>query len=965
MVLNKAQSMAALNHILFHVFGLPDDDPLILAIKVDEGIVDVNDFMGLTLTKIKSLKYTIPDGPNKGKQESVLRSKSRMVSVFYDFVCYRADKQNPIKDNWIQITQEEFDEFRSSVDYLKARPGYTETADFTLLGPPSNAQVVQPASGSTATQSCTAASSSTLLPEELFIEEHKEDQSSFPELLDEHLHQSWHHLVELELYRMDSLYGMDMSGILDPYHIPWTPKEQQEFKIVQAFMYQILKAKVLTPEGQKIVKKYEESKNAQAAYAELVKYHKTLAPVSIPIAKDDLDPLSSMHTCDAHNNVSEVGSEEVVEQVVSPQSSECHFIVQHVPEDQTVGSVDTIQKIIFHEQQMCEIKFQGPGDSMDALVRELSWSDLWNTELYEEEREYSTVPACKEFPSSNILMTPLKAKMNDRIPPARCSPCECLGSTIQMEHLAKKQKLQTDGQNYQDCNPPEEKRDCVCQGYDVPEEVEPPDPPWNKQIAPDPPWNKQIAPDPPWNKQIAFSDILIKEENLDNILENAKRASQDEDNVRFRGAPIKLVSDCAKLEICIMDKSGAPAKTWLQFPAPDDLNLRIDPDGGETSPSGTPLIKSKFFDDGLADSDPINPNAQAEPQDDGEHIADRHSINSNAQDKYPDDGERVSPPMDVLVSPEDLVGRTLLMDPEPDGQRFCTNIIEMIDKHNNELNKDPEQLKFFCKMDQDGREELLTYHQILDHLDRNAENPVVWKYKCIISHQGVLKPGDKDNNGSTCNVMPTQEGGKITTEHLKVVGKYDLVACAIYAKEDNFLTRLLDLETNKVLLRFIQALLQMSNDSSHGSEVLSMRKQSGFKVIIFDPGGHTMQANDSNNCQDFVTLNWGDRQVTIKIDACNCGLLAMHTFVGQTIDLRATLRCIGVPVQDENYTFCDGDSMVMDYTKVHAKLCNHHDIISFYFVREAVAAGYIHSTHTLGSTNPADILSKHLGYSDA
>ena len=143
-----------------------------------------------------------------------------------------------------------------------------------------------------------------------------------------------------------------------------------------------------------------------------------------------------------------------------------------------------------------------------------------------------------------------------------------------------------------------------------------------------------------------------------------------------------------------------------------------------------------------------------------------------------------------------------------------------------------------------------------------------------------------------------------------------------------------------------------------------MEAQSGFKVITFDPGGHTTQENDSNNCKDFVTLEWGDRQVTIKIDFCNSGFLAMHNSVGQIIDLRTTLRCMGIPIQDESYAFNDKDSVVKDCTQVHFKLHKRHDIISSHFVRKAVAAGYVHFTHVPGSTNPADILSKHWGYSD-
>jgi hypothetical protein len=39
-------------------------------------------------------------------------------------------------------------------------------------------------------------------------------------------------------------------------------------------------------------------------------------------------------------------------------------------------------------------------------------------------------------------------------------------------------------------------------------------------------------------------------------------------------------------------------------------------------------------------------------------------------------------------------------------------------------------------------------------------------------------------------------------------------------------------------------------------------------------------------------------------------------------------------------------------------------MLSYHFVREAVAGGIVHMAHVPGSANPADILSKHWGYAD-
>jgi hypothetical protein len=47
-----------------------------------------------------------------------------------------------------------------------------------------------------------------------------------------------------------------------------------------------------------------------------------------------------------------------------------------------------------------------------------------------------------------------------------------------------------------------------------------------------------------------------------------------------------------------------------------------------------------------------------------------------------------------------------------------------------------------------------------------------------------------------------------------------------------------------------------------------------------------------------------------------------------------------------------------------AKLHKRHNALSFHRVHEAIAAGFIQYFHMPGKTNPADILSKHWGYSD-
>ena len=112
-------------------------------------------------------------------------------------------------------------------------------------------------------------------------------------------------------------------------------------------------------------------------------------------------------------------------------------------------------------------------------------------------------------------------------------------------------------------------------------------------------------------------------------------------------------------------------------------------------------------------------------------------------------------------------------------------------------------------------------------------------------------------------------------------------------------------------------------------------------------------------------VDWySKKQATVEVATYSSEMVAMRTCVEQIIDLRTTLRYLGVPIRDKSYVFGDNESVVKSGTQVHAKLHKRHNMLFFHFVREAIAAGHVVFTHIPGSTNPADILSKHWGHSD-
>jgi hypothetical protein len=69
-----------------------------------------------------------------------------------------------------------------------------------------------------------------------------------------------------------------------------------------------------------------------------------------------------------------------------------------------------------------------------------------------------------------------------------------------------------------------------------------------------------------------------------------------------------------------------------------------------------------------------------------------------------------------------------------------------------------------------------------------------------------------------------------------------------------------------------------------------------------------------------------------------------------------------VPVKEKSYMFDDNKSVVDSSMQLNAKLHKHHTMLSFHCVRKAIAAGILGFYFLPGEYNPADILSKHWGY---
>ena len=135
---------------------------------------------------------------------------------------------------------------------------------------------------------------------------------------------------------------------------------------------------------------------------------------------------------------------------------------------------------------------------------------------------------------------------------------------------------------------------------------------------------------------------------------------------------------------------------------------------------------------------------------------------------------------------------------------------------------------------------------------------------------------------------------------------------------------------------------------------------------------------DANLCHDLTTgravtgilhlLNqtptdfYTKKQATVETATYGSEYVAARTATEQIIDLRLSLRYLGVNLTGGTYMFGDNRTVVDSSMSVASRLHKRHIMLSYHRVREAIAAGILYFIHLPGAFNQADILSKAWGY---
>ena len=180
------------------------------------------------------------------------------------------------------------------------------------------------------------------------------------------------------------------------------------------------------------------------------------------------------------------------------------------------------------------------------------------------------------------------------------------------------------------------------------------------------------------------------------------------------------------------------------------------------------------------------PNVRADP-DIGEEdskpirfIKDRHDI-SMSDSPLP------------TISADDLIGRTFLLPPNEQGERYRARISRKILDDGEREDPVADNIKFLLKIDGPEADQIIGYNYVLDQLNTHLENDLnddgeqLWQFKQITAHQGPLKADDANYKGSPWNVLVEWETGETTYEPLHVIAKDDPATCAAYARQNNLL----------------------------------------------------------------------------------------------------------------------------------------------------------------------------------
>ena len=175
-----------------------------------------------------------------------------------------------------------------------------------------------------------------------------------------------------------------------------------------------------------------------------------------------------------------------------------------------------------------------------------------------------------------------------------------------------------------------------------------------------------------------------------------------------------------------------------------------------------------------------NPGTPAEQGDpDDEDIPEIIKIRGSSEDNL-----RRTP----SFSPEELIGRTFLLPPEDDGQRFRAKIIDYeelskkMQEFESDLDREPTRVRFKIEVGDEKFEDYVEWDELCDFIEEQVANENgTWNFRKICGHKKDLKARE------TPEVLIQWESGEITFEPINSIYDADPYLLAEYALDNDLL----------------------------------------------------------------------------------------------------------------------------------------------------------------------------------
>lgn len=212
---------------------------------VHDNVTSLDGLLSFSEKEIMDLTYL--DGTTKN---TIKKGIQGLVFALQSLSIKRSGEGNRIINDWTNVTQDEYDDYRTSGEYISARTGLPNPS--TTRSTYDVPTFVRPRD-----------------PLADYRRGVRRDANAFIALKEDKQWDSW------ERSTVAQARAQDLSDVLDTNYVPSTPEENELFVEKQKFVYAVLEKNLLTDKGKSLIRHYAATFDAQKVYRDISKYAKS------------------------------------------------------------------------------------------------------------------------------------------------------------------------------------------------------------------------------------------------------------------------------------------------------------------------------------------------------------------------------------------------------------------------------------------------------------------------------------------------------------------------------------------------------------------------------------------------------------------------------------------------------------------------------------------------------------------